>query len=381
MSGNSGSLNEIINVANRKDLSESGGPQMYRGGDFERYWAIVHMFDLEDKGDDFLFLFESIQDIVVLDSTIDPKCIRIYQVKKNERGRWSWGELTALPDPNRRKKSSKEQTLSHEKLKKSIIGKLYASVIAFKTLSCEGFFISNTGCDLPLADGQNAATSLHCSLSGLSESHFALLTSGLATIYQNDPRPNLSKIKVSRVKLSPDDLETHVTGVIFNYLHKHHPDHSGQTKCLVESLFSKVSRLTRKTEFCPSFDEMRQERGFSRDEFRRDLAQVVELPDIHRWLQLMTNQLASEGMPLEDVIGIESATVAIYRRALSGIQDKGAKHIIQNCDDWIKDNLRQHKLLDNFESAFDFLQRKHPTLRRNELLAHFALRMIFNART
>lgn len=115
-------MEEVFRVATRKDLAESGGGHNQKGVDFQRAWAIERMFDLEKSGaSDFLFLFESIQDVAELDSSMAPSSIRIYQVKKKERKEWSWAELTHLVEgrpgivrnPQKKRLADCSKTKSH----------------------------------------------------------------------------------------------------------------------------------------------------------------------------------------------------------------------------------------------------------------------------
>lgn len=105
----------------------------------------MRIFELEQSGaTDFLLLFESIQDIAELDSSSNgPTLIRIYQVKKKDRNEWSWKELTGLPKPKSRQMRLFFDPQELSKVKESPLGKLYASVIAFRNIASEGHFVSN----------------------------------------------------------------------------------------------------------------------------------------------------------------------------------------------------------------------------------------------
>lgn len=153
-------ITEILQVANSPDLKETGGGHNQKGVDFQRYWALMRIFEVEGSGqDDFLFLFEAIHDVAEFDSSLSPSSVTIYQVKKRDRGEWEWRGLTNLPSPKRKT----QKPLSPEQLseaKTSLLGKLYATVIAFSNIKSRGHFISNAGCDLPLLGGGNAATSV-----------------------------------------------------------------------------------------------------------------------------------------------------------------------------------------------------------------------------
>ncbi len=62
--------------------------------DFARYWAILALIEKELEGsDDYVILFEFLQDVAVLDLGSEPKSALLYQVKKRVRGEWSRSDL------------------------------------------------------------------------------------------------------------------------------------------------------------------------------------------------------------------------------------------------------------------------------------------------
>ncbi len=159
-------LDEVFSVANCPDLAEVGGSHNQKGVEFQRHWAVMRMFELVQAGaKDFLFLFEAIQDVAIVDSCDSPTSICVYQIKKKDRKEWAWADLTALHQPKNPIKPSsvsKTKTKPLTDIQNSPIGKLYAAILAFNELQSTGRFVSNKGFDLHLADGSNAATSLSC---------------------------------------------------------------------------------------------------------------------------------------------------------------------------------------------------------------------------
>lgn len=100
-------LAELLALVNNKQLAEVGGGHNQKGVDFQRHWAVMRMFELEGAGEkDFLFLFEALQDVAVLDSATSPTRICLYQVKKKDRKEWGWADLTGLHQPPDLKKSA-----------------------------------------------------------------------------------------------------------------------------------------------------------------------------------------------------------------------------------------------------------------------------------
>src|SRR4051794_26588200 len=133
-------IETVLRIANDKTLSETGGGHNQKGVDFQRYWSVMRMFELESDGvSDFLFLFETIQDVAVLDSPTNPATITVYQVKKKDRKEWTWSALTGLNAPGKKTKPD------GSKVTESPLGKLYLGVRACEGLTTEGYFVSNAG--------------------------------------------------------------------------------------------------------------------------------------------------------------------------------------------------------------------------------------------
>ncbi|GAB1715036.1 MAG: hypothetical protein NTAFB05_00780 [Nitrobacter sp.] len=171
------------------DIAESGGAHNQKGIEFQKNWAIVKMFALKEKGAvNFLFLFEAVQDIAILNSPTAPTSIEVFQVKKKDRTEWTWTSLTNLhvpDDPVKKGKSKVKKTKPLDGIADSPLGKLFASLTCFKTLESSGGFISNAGCNLVLASGGNVATSLPVALSELP-SHFTdLLQAALNAVHKS----------------------------------------------------------------------------------------------------------------------------------------------------------------------------------------------------
>jgi Cap4 dsDNA endonuclease len=252
---------EILQVVNNKALSETGGGHNQKGIEFQRNWALIRMFELEsEEQPDFLLLFEAVQDVAVLDSNLAPTKIDIYQIKKKDRSEWSWGDLTNLHALKLGQPSRKPKPLIG--VVSSPVGKLYAALRAFKSLTGTARFVSNAGCDLTMEDGTNAATSLPVAMANLPYHVRNLLTDSLSSLHtKGEPPPDLSKIYVERVDIPVDDCATYTVGIAHAFLLARSPPHAGQARALVDTLLAKVGPLGAKTASCSTFEEMRVQRG------------------------------------------------------------------------------------------------------------------------
>lgn len=369
---------EIVKVCNDKNLAETGGGHNQKGIEFQKNWALVRMFALEDEGaPDFLFLFEAIQDVAILNSSDTPTKIELYQVKKKDRGEWTWVGLTKLHVPADPGKKSKGKPKQLSDVGDSPIGKLYAAVRAFNLIDSSGRFISNAGCDLAMADGSNAATSLPVDFASLPAHFKDLLVSALATLHNpGDPSPDLSKLMVEKVEFPVGDPATYTIGRAHKFLAKRSPPHAGQAQSLIEGLLAKLGPLGAKTAVCKTFDQMKAQHGYSRNEFVAALGELQQVPDMEAYLDKWLTQLQQEGMGIMEVTSIRAAATGIYRRQVMGSQLPEAAQIAFACDAWLAGKDEPTDLLSFFKDALDHLKTEFPSAKKSELQAHFAFRAI-----
>lgn len=368
---------ELLLVANKPGLTETGGGHGAKGVDFQRWWAVLRMVEMELANEpDFLLLFETVQDVTELDSVDSPTCARVYQVKKKDRGEWTWSVLTGTTAPSK-KKGSNVAAPTFTKVSDSALGKLQLSLSAFDKLPVEAYFISNAGCDIPLAAGGNAATSMPCSLADFALEHVQLLTQALHTLgADGSPAPDLTKIKLKRVAIHPDEPSSHVIKSALELLTERSPPHAGQATSFVESLVTKISPLGRHTDTCSSFDDLVSQRGFSRQEFMSALSALETVPDHSAYLNDWLAQLQYEGMDFMMVTAIRAQAARVVREQLTGSTLVAVQPLHDFCDAWLDSSTRGSELLPYFEAALSAMKKDFSGFRDAELLARFAMRAI-----
>lgn len=371
---------ELLLVANKPGLTETGGGHGAKGVDFQRWWAVLRMVELEHANEpDFMLLFEAVQDVTELDSANTPTHARIYQVKKKDRGEWSWSVLTGTTAPPKKSKAanSKAAIPTFTKVSESALGKLQLSLSAFNKLPVEAYFISNAGCDIPLATGGNAATSMPCALADFAPEHAQLLTQALHSLSATgSPVPDLTKLKLKKVAIHPDEPSSHVIKSALALLMDRSPPHAGQAASFVESLVTKISPLGRHTDTCSSFDELAKQRGFSRQDFLSALGALETIPDHSAYLSDWLIQLQKEGMDFMVVTAIRAEAARVMREQLTGATLPAVQPLHDFCDAWLDSNKRGPDLRPYFEAALAALRKEFSGFRDAELLARFAMRAI-----
>lgn len=366
-------ISELLNVVNDAGLAETGGGHGQKGVDFQRYWAVHRMIELENSGvNDFLILIEAIQDVAELDSCTSPTSICLYQVKKKDRKEWSWNELTKL------KKPGKKNTIESS-FKESPLGKLYATFIAFDDLKVSGKFISNRGCDIPLSDGKNAATSLPSSLNHLSEEYKQLIKGKMTELSsQSTATAALSNIYLEKVAIPPDDPKTHIVGCAHQFLENRSPRHAGQARSFVDALMAIIGPLGARTDSCRTFDDLCCLHGFTRSQFVSALGDLEKVPDIFAHLESWLNQLGYEGMGIMEITSIRSQAADIFRNQVMGNATKNDEEyeLIQDIDNFIDTNEFSNELKPIFQQVYCQLSKKYPNFKKTQILAQFAIKAI-----
>ncbi|MGP2832039.1 dsDNA nuclease domain-containing protein [Serratia nevei] len=376
---------ELLLVANNPKYSETGGGHGAKGVDFPRWWAVFRMMELEKANEpDFLLLFESVQDVAELDSATIPTRAKVYQVKKKDAGTWTWSVLTGTIAPKAPQVKSKKSTKTtvapakaptFEKVPDSALGKLHLSLSAFNALPVEGVFISNAGCDFPLASGGSAATTMPCSLADLASDHVQLLTDAFASLSPGTPPPDLTRVKLQKVAIHPDNLTAPVIAAALELLNERSPEHAGQAKSFVDSLVMQLSPLTRRTDTCLSFEELVNERGFSRKAFLAALAALETVPDRLALLDVWLKQLQTEGLDFMTITSVRIAAARAQQDRLIG-GTKLSNEIDTFCDEWIAANPWTSNLRPFVEAALAALKVKFCGHRDHDLMARFVMRAI-----
>lgn len=375
---------ELLIVANKPGLTETGGGHGAKGVDFQRWWAVLRMVEMEQEQEpDFMLLFEAVQDVTELDSSLAPTRVRVYQVKKKDRGEWSWGVLTGTAAPPKKKAAAKNAPASKgtgspfAKVNESALGKLHLSLSAFDTLPVEAYFISNAGCDVPLASGGNAATSMPCSLADLAPDHAQLIAQALQSLGGSGaPLPDLSKVKLKRVPIHPDEPASHVIKSVLTLLVERSPQHAGQATSFVESLVAKISPLGRHTDTCSSFDELAKQRGFSRNEFLSALGALQTIPDHSVHLNDWLGQLQTEGVDFMVITAMRAEAARAVREQLTSATLPTAQALNQAIDAWLDKHAVGSLLRPYFDLALSTLKQDFSGFRDAEILARIALRAI-----
>lgn len=371
-------LTEIFSLSQDPNLSETGGGHGQKGVDFQRYWAILRIFELKQSGtSDFLLLFESLQDVAEFDSEVAPSRVDIYQIKKKDGGEWSFNDLTGMLKPDGRKKKVLP-TLS--KVEKSPLGKLYKAGLAVQKLEANTHFVSNAGCDLPLSSSGFASSLLKCLASELDISHATSLAEGLALLHAAPgATPDLKRLALRKTTLHPDDPHLLALGAATAYLSKYLPASAGQAKSFVDALFTQLSALGRQTQPVTSFEELRRQRGYSMAELNSALVDLKGVPDLKSHLDMVLDSLMLQGLAPLRRISIDVGVTKYFSALVSGYFGADEHVLIEACAKVAPSLLASAPLLPALEAETTVIAASHPAFKAPEVFAYLLIQVTKNA--
>jgi hypothetical protein len=265
---------------------EKGGRHGGKGHDFQRYWALCHLLQLDQERDDYLLLVEYVEDVAILDSESNPSHIDLIQLKK-KTGTSGWTKAGLVNPP-------KEGGLS-------VLGKLFASHKQFDSGVATVAFGSNVPISLELASGKESENLSEFDADSLTDDLKLEIQNSLATQLKCEPKDlSLTSLRFVKSDLALDDLATHVSGKVGNYLKTKFPDHRCRPDILCQSLFCELSKRAGNTQDAPSFDELKRARGIGASDLKAMLTPVLHSKAPADIVETIFTSLGGEGVSWTD---------------------------------------------------------------------------------
>lgn len=241
---------------------EVSGSKTAKRYNYQKDFSLFLLLENHLKKQDYVFLFDFHDDLLMLDSETDPKGIDFYQIKTKASGEWSIADLV------RRNKSAL-----------SILGKLYQNKIDFADLTNSLNYVSNARFKFQkLSDGTTSQEKSEIKCIELNLKDLKKIKEKLKEEHQLNEDPDVESNTTFTVSsLSLDDSSTHCEGAISQLLNKINPEHSVNANLAYKKLFNEINR---KTEFnvqsitFDDFSHLIEKKGISKSMFE-EILQVV----------------------------------------------------------------------------------------------------------
>lgn len=361
--------NHIIAAINNKKTGEVGGRHSQKGFEFQKYWAILHLFNLEDQSkDNYLMLLESLQDIAVLDSPEDPQHIEIFQVKKKETAsQWTLKNLTGI-------NANKISAVSSEEVRASPIGKIIETISALSPVNCHGVFISNAGFNIVLKDKSDTKNALKVKLIDTPDAHIDCIKEKFKVdINEDELHKILSNIELQKAPINLDDPKTYLIGRAHLFIESRNPHHAAQAKAFVDALLLKLTSLSANTDPISNITDLQTKRGFSKADFGKALSDLNSIPDIESIIESWYQDLNRDKFDAFTKTKIKLAVSQICRSHLTNQLTTDDAKIIEKCNGILTSKNLPADLTELVISAQGDLSKDFPDIEEHKLTAHFLI--------
>ncbi len=234
---------------------EESGSNTSRKYSFQYDLSLFILLTQHDKLDDYVYLFDFHEDLVILNSPIKPDKIDFFQMKSKDNGNWTINALTKA-----------------EKGKLSIIGKLYLNKINFPKNTNSLNFISNAPFsikELKSKEESTKKTEIHAY--ELDQSNLDICVNTLNVEHSPELCDEFEKITKFKVtKLSNKDSSTHCLGELTKLIHNLNPSNKINTQLAYNQIIGEVSKRTRTIvtdKTLESLDDLVEIKGISKIQF------------------------------------------------------------------------------------------------------------------
>lgn len=318
-------------MINIKDYIEKIRPRENSGSiatnrfDFQKNWALCKILELHQKPDDYLLTLEYFDDVIVFDSSTDPKKISFYQVKTNNKPNWTLNSLLS------RKKGKNGDLQSH-------LGKLYDHIEKFGDAVESLNFVTNNKIKGKLKNNTNCHDTSQFCCADLGKNELDKIILELKKEYTLNTLKKFEK--VTFFKLGELSIEKHTEltkASLADFLDKNLPSVKYQIAPLYKSIFDEIRRKSNVEKPISNFEELKIKKSISRENFNSYINELTKVEDFKHIQTSIENRLNSELVDF-DKIKLFLKYSSEYEIKKMSYNDKNLKRIERIIERFIAEN-------------------------------------------
>lgn len=361
-------------MINIKDHIEKIRPRENSGAiatnrfDFQKDWAICKILELHQKPDDYLLTLEYYDDVIVFDSSTDPKKISFYQVKTNKDNNWTLNSLIA------RKKGKNGDLNSH-------LGKLYDHIEKFGDVVESLNFVTNSKIKGKLKNNKNCEETSEFCCADLDNKDLDKIISELKKEHSLNTLKEFEKLTFFKLGELSIEKHTELTKAsLADFLDKYLPGVRYQIAPLYKSIFDEIRMKSNVETTISNFEELKIKKSVSRENFNSYLEELTKVEDFKHKKTSIENRLNAESVEF-DKIKLFLKYSSEYEIKRMTYNDKNLKIIEKMIEKYISENNIELKngLFNCMEHIFLNLQTsivKNPTM-DNEMIRTIILHKLY----
>lgn len=328
---------------------EESGSKTSRKYQFQKDLSLYILIKEHLNRDDYLFLFDFHEDLIISNSSQSLKELECIQIKSKDNGNWTINALIT--------KKPKD--------KNSIIGKLYNNRIVFQDAVKSLTFISNVRYSFEkLKNGSETKTLSHIHAINLSQSDKHKFENSIKSEHSIKVTDfeRIGEFKVTT--LSNSDSSTHCVGALASLINLLNPSSRINSQLAYEQVLREITRKTNETVGDKTFlhiSEVFKIKGLSKGEFLAFLNKAGLYKSIEEeWSEVKTS-LEADGITHIELLNYKYAWRVMNARVIADSGNIPLRQLINEIDDILKiemENIKPLKLLGIVDHIFKIIASK-----------------------
>jgi hypothetical protein len=312
---------------------ENAGSRTSGRYDYQKDLSIWILLEYHENCNDYLFVFDYHDDLVVFDSEVTPKAYAFFQIKSNQSNKWKLNRI--LHRKKRVPKVDDEHEEKKDESENSILGKLYLHKVNFKENVESLNFISNASFDCKLSNGGKGLDLNEICLEDLCKEDKDNIQEklkkefGISEMDLNFTSQTFFKVS----ELSIKDSGTHTIGKIDKFLSNKFPNHKTvSAKSVYQNLFDDIKMKSANDKVVTTLEQLIRTKGISRSYFENILSLIGANKNYDQiWIDVKSG-VESAGVQFGDILKYKNlwakievermdSTNNILRELINGARD------------------------------------------------------------
>ncbi len=316
---------DIKNYIEKIKPRENSGSTASNRFDFQKNWALCKILELHQKPDDYLLTLEYYDDVIVFDSSNDPKKISFYQIKTNKSTNWTINSLIS-------RKKGKKGDLN------SILGKLYDHLEKFEEVVESLNFVTNNKIKGKLKNNNKCEDANEFCCADLEKDVLDNIISELKKEHSLNSLKGFEDITFFKLGELSIEKHTELTKAsLADFLDKNLPGVRYQIAPLYKSIFDEIKMKSNVEKTISNFEELKVKKSISRINFNSYLEELTKVEDFKIKRSSIENRLNSESVAF-DKIKLFLKHSSEYEIRRMGYNDKSLKIIERMIEKYISEN-------------------------------------------
>lgn len=278
---------------------------------FQTDWAICELLERFGRGEDFIFLFDYHEDVVVLTSTASDFLADFYQVKTRDSNT-PWKKASILKGT---KSKHIDKSLKDPIELPSIMDKLYLNKVKFKDGVKSLNIVSNNKFSFFLKDGTKTDTNVLTCLFDLKDDEVKEFEDRIKVKYDLKDDCDFAKYTYFKVtELNLNGSNTYVTGKIGECFAEWFPFTLANPKMIYDVISHDITRKNNRENTYNNFTDLKREKGISSEEIAEIFQNSTKLHTDSIWTQIDRELLNDSVYSFSERRSIQNRFREIYIR-------------------------------------------------------------------